>query len=103
MPEIIVTIAGFFPMIIFPAATVIQLVALLKSKTGKGVSKMTWFLFGVANIGAYLMSPQNYAAIQSIIGFLGTALIDFVIVFLAFKYELSERNTTSRCGAAVTN
>lgn len=80
----IVEITGWFPAIIFPAATAIQLLAILRSRSVRGVSAITWFLFGVANIAVYVYT-EKYFALQTIIGFLGTALLDFLIAGLALK------------------
>jgi len=82
-PQIINT-AGWLPAIIFPAATLIQLLAIIKSRSTRGVSWFTWTLFGVANISVYIYA-EKYLALQTIIGFLGTALLDFVIAALAIK------------------
>ncbi|MEM6452153.1 MAG: hypothetical protein AAF703_17800 [Cyanobacteria bacterium P01_D01_bin.105] len=40
---------------------------------------MTWLLFGIANVGLYVFT-EKYFALQSLIGLLGTAMMDFVIV-----------------------
>lgn len=74
----IIELSGWLPAIIFPAATLIQLLAILKCRSVQGVSASTWLLFGVANIAAYVYT-EKYFAIQTIVGFLGTALLDFII------------------------
>ena len=83
MPQIILDIAGWLPAIIFPTATFIQIWAILKTRSTNGVSAMTWFLFGIANIGVYIYT-EKYTDLQSIFGFLGTALLDFVIVAMVW-------------------
>ncbi len=83
MPEIILSISGWLPAIIFPTATMIQILAIIKQKSVQGVSAITWFLFGVANIGVYIYT-EKYTALQSIFGFLGTALLDFIIVVMVW-------------------
>ena len=50
----IIDIAGWLPALIFPAATLIQLIAILRISTIKGVSLLTWTLFGIANISVYI-------------------------------------------------
>ena len=80
----IVNFAGWLPAIIFPAATLIQLIAILRTKDIKGVSPLTWALFGIANIAVYIYT-EKYLAVQTIIGFLGTALLDFVIAAMAIR------------------
>ncbi|MSP39788.1 MAG: hypothetical protein EXR70_14980 [Deltaproteobacteria bacterium] len=80
----IISIAGWLPAIIFPAATLIQLLAIVRSRSTRGVSWSTWTLFGIANISVYIYT-EKYLAVQTIVGFLGTALLDFVIAAVAIK------------------
>lgn len=84
MPPHLIELSGWLPAIIFPAATLIQLVAILRSNTIKGVSPLTWTLFGIANISVYIYT-EKYLAVQTIVGFLGTALLDFVIAVIAIR------------------
>jgi lipid-A-disaccharide synthase-like uncharacterized protein len=79
-------IIGYIPAIIFPAATIIQLVYLLKAKNADGVSATTWFAFALGNISLYIYT-EKYWAIQSILGQLVTALIQLYIVFLIWHYR----------------
>lgn len=84
--ELIIEIAGWVPAIVIPIATLIQLFTILINKNINGVSWIAWFLFGLANIGLYIYS-EKYYALQTIIGLLGSALIDFIIVSLVLlKY-----------------
>ena len=76
-----VELAVWIPAIIFPAATGAQLLKIIREKTVEGVSILSWFMFGIANIGLYFYA-EKYMSLQSIIGLLGTALLDFVIVGL---------------------
>jgi hypothetical protein len=80
----VIDFSGWLPAIIFPTATVIQLIAILRSNSVNGVSPLTWALFGVANISVYIYT-EKYSAPQTIIGFLGTALFDFVIAAMAIR------------------
>lgn len=100
-----IEIAGWLPAAIFPTATAIQLLAILRSRSARGVSAITWFLFGVANIAVYIFT-EKYFALQTIIGFLGTALLDFIIAGLALRGEkeaaretinLRQSNEQKRC------
>jgi len=84
MPSQIVELSGWLPAIVFPVATLIQLLAILRSNSVRGVSPMTWTLFGIANIAVYIYT-EKYLALQTIIGFLGTALLDFVIAAMALR------------------
>ncbi|MEM1308398.1 MAG: hypothetical protein AAGF98_02665 [Cyanobacteria bacterium P01_H01_bin.153] len=73
--------AGWIPAIILPTATVSQLVKIVRSRSAEGVSLATWLLFGIANVGLYIFT-EKYLAIQSLVGLLGTAMMDFIIVAL---------------------
>lgn len=90
MLHLLIEISGWLPAIIFPAATMIQLLAILRSRSTHGVSWSTWMLFGVANISVYVYT-EKYLALQTIVGFLGTALLDFVIAGLAIKGRATQR------------
>ena len=85
MPSFVLELAGWLPAVVFPIATFLQLWVILKNRSGDGVSKSTWLLFGIANIGLYIYA-EKYDSIQSIIGMLLTAALDFVIVFLAWAF-----------------
>ena len=84
MPEVIVEISGWLPAIIIPVATALQLISIIKRGSAEGVSGTVWLLFGIANLGLYIYT-EKYFEYQAIIGLLGTAVIDFVIVFLAWS------------------
>ncbi|BAU12403.1 hypothetical protein LEP3755_29320 [Leptolyngbya sp. NIES-3755] len=72
------TIAGWLPAIIFPSATLFQLIPVLQGRTD-GVSLVSWIMFGFANLGSYLFSTQKRTA-QIIFAFLVTCIMDFIIV-----------------------
>ncbi|HJM47607.1 MAG TPA: hypothetical protein QGH56_07275, partial [Candidatus Marinimicrobia bacterium] len=76
----------WFPAIILPGSTMIQIVKIVKSQKSEGVSWLSWFLFGIANIGAYFLA-QNYFSIKVILAFILTAILDFIIVLLVFTYR----------------
>lgn len=86
MNSLIVNILGWIPAIILPAATLSQLLKIIKEKTGKGVSILTWALFALANLSLYIYT-EKYFSIQSLIGLLGTAILDIIIIIFAFKYK----------------
>ena len=90
MYALIIDISGWLPAIIFPAATLIQLLAILQSRSTHGVCWSTWMLFGVANIAVYIYT-EKYLAVQTIVGFLGTALLDFIIAGLTIKGRATQR------------
>ncbi len=80
----LVELAGWIPAIIFPSATSVQLIKIIREKTAEGVSILAWVLFGFANIGLYFYA-EKYFSLQSVIGLLGTAMLDFIIVGTAFS------------------
>ncbi|MEM7064849.1 MAG: hypothetical protein AAF572_17030 [Cyanobacteria bacterium P01_B01_bin.77] len=79
IPNIITNLAGWIPAIILPAATISQLAKIVRSKSAEGVSLATWLLFGIANVGLYIFT-EKYFALQALLGLLGTAVMDFIIV-----------------------
>jgi len=73
-----IEIAGWIPAVVFPVATLLQLVKLHRESDARGLSRTTWILFGIANLGLYFYA-EKYLAVQTIAGFLGTAALDFTI------------------------
>ncbi len=94
MPDSIISISGWLPAIIIPSATLIQLASIFRNHSAKGVSALVWFLFGIANIGLYIYT-EKYTEIQSVLGLLGTALIDFIICALALLKYGEQYNTST--------
>ena len=82
----IAQIAGILPALIFPTATLIQLVRMMRARSAAGVSVTSWLLFGVANIAIYIYA-ERYTEWQAIVGMLVTAVLDFIIVALAFLWR----------------
>lgn len=91
MSELIPDIAGWIPAVILPLAALIQLVKIFKVKNVQGVSFLSWFLFGLANIGLYIFT-EKYFAIQSLMGLLGTALLNFTIALLVLKLKAKNKS-----------
>lgn len=95
MSPTLIKLAGWLPAFIIPTATIIQLVTIFKDRSTQGVSWLTWFLFGVANIGLYIYT-EKYSALQSIVGLLGSAALDFLIAGLAIaSFGVSADSTQS--------
>ncbi len=89
-------LAGIIPAIVFPVATLIQLIRIVTQRSAAGVSATSWILFGVANIAIYFYA-ERYTEWQAIAGMLLTALLDFVIAGIAifgFRSLLSRRTST---------
>lgn len=72
------SLAGWLPALIFPTATLFQLIPVLQGKTA-GVSTISWMMFGFANLGAYIFSNQKFT-LQIILAFLVSSIMDFIIV-----------------------
>ena len=85
MNSTLINLCGWLPAIIIPLATIIQLSAILRNRSTAGVSALTWFLFGIANVGLYIYT-EKYGDIQAIAGLLGSAILDFVITGLAIAH-----------------
>ena len=78
----LVEIAGWIPAIILPLAALIQLVEILRKRSAGGVSWLSWGLFGLANVLLFIHA-EKYDSVQLILGMLGTAVVDFIIMGLA--------------------
>ncbi len=79
-----IELAGWLPAIVIPAATLLQLIEVYSAASVDGVSWVTWLMFGLANIGFYIYT-EKYKSLPSILGFLGTAILDFIIVALVIS------------------
>jgi hypothetical protein len=77
---------GVVPAIIFPVASLVQLVALIRSRSGRGISVLTWSLFILANLCLF-MYMENRGELQAIATTMLTAVIQTVIVALAIKWR----------------
>lgn len=80
-------VAGVLPAIVFPAATAFQFVRIIRERSAAGVSAATWGMFGIANVALYIYA-ERYTEWQSILGLLGTALLDFAIAGMAIAASL---------------
>jgi len=92
--ELVIQISGIIPAIIFPAASLIQLFTLLKRRKAEGVSALSWFCFGFANICLYVYT-QKYDEWAAIITFLGTSSLNFAVCILALYYRRKAKNATA--------
>ena len=79
MNETVTNLAGWIPAIVLPTAALIQLLTITRRKCVDGISATAWALFGFANLGLYVFT-EKYLALQTLIGLLGTAVLNFVIV-----------------------
>jgi hypothetical protein len=91
-------IAGILPAVVFPAATALQLIQIVRRRSAAGVSAATWTLFGVANVAMYIYA-ERYAEWQSILGLLGTAVLDFVISGMAVMSVAAQQRQARQLAA----
>jgi uncharacterized protein with PQ loop repeat len=77
---------GYIPAVVFPTATIIQLLHLYKTKTSEGVSPITWGAFALGNVSLYTYT-EKYTELQSIVGLLVTSVLQLFIIMLVFKYR----------------
>ena len=77
---------GWIPAIVFPVATVLQLVSLIHRGRSEGVSATTWGLFALANVCLYV-TIHEWLRPQVLISTLGTAALQLVVVFLVLKFR----------------
>ncbi|MFM7051007.1 MAG: hypothetical protein ACKOYN_02585 [Planctomycetota bacterium] len=80
---------GWVPAVVFPVATGVQLLAILRAKSSEGVSIPAWVMFAVANMCLFLYT-EKYAELESIVGALGTAVLNLCIVVAAIRYGKRE-------------
>ena len=85
----LIELVGYIPAIIFPVATIIQLLHMLKTKTSEGVSPVAWGAFALGNVSLYIYT-EKYYELQSIIGLLVTSVLQLIIIVLVFKYRKTE-------------
>lgn len=86
MTPLLIQISGWIPALIFPLACLAQLVKILREQSADGVSVMAWIAFGFANISLYVYT-EKYSSLQTIIGMLGQAVIDFLIAYFSFYFS----------------
>jgi len=97
-------LAGILPAIVFPTATLAQLLGIVRRRSTAGVCVSTWLLFGFANIAIYVYA-ERYAEWQAIVGMLLTAVFDFAIVALAliaFRESPTNGGAPRRDPASIT-
>ena len=93
-------LAGVIPAIVFPAATLAQLVQMIRQRSAAGVNASTWLLFGVANLAIYFYA-EHYTEWQAIVGMLFTAVLDFVIAGLVLAARRAGKETAKPAAVPV--
>ena len=77
---------GWIPAVVFPVATAVQLLAILRAKSAEGVSIPAWILFAIANTCLFFYTGKH-GELESILATLGTALLNLCIVVAAIWYR----------------
>ena len=90
---------GWVPAVVFPMATVLQLVSLIHRGRSDGVSATTWALFALANICLYV-TVHEWLRPQVLISTLGTAVLQLVVVVLVLKFRAMSRSAKDAPGRA---
>jgi uncharacterized protein with PQ loop repeat len=78
------SLIGSIPAIILPLAAFLQLLRMVRNRSAEGVSPVSWALFGIANLCLFIYTDQ--IDIFIFLSFIGTAIIDFLIVGLCFVF-----------------
>lgn len=81
---------GWVPAVVFPTATVFQLMAMARRGRADGVSILTWSLFAAANVCLYL-TIREWTRPQVIISTLGAALLQAAVVVVAIRLRTAAR------------
>lgn len=86
IPDWLFHVLAWVPAIIFPTASGLQLIAILQKRSADGVSIPAWALFAVANVCLFVYT-EKYGEMESILGALGTAVLNICIVLACFRYR----------------
>jgi uncharacterized protein with PQ loop repeat len=79
-------LAGILPAIIFPAASLAQLIAIWRRRSAAGVSVTTWLLVGVGNVSLFIYNGL-YTDIVNIAALLGAAFLNFCVAGMAIYFQ----------------
>lgn len=90
MPDWLFAALGWVPAIIFPAASGLQLLAILHRRSAQGVSIPAWGLFAIANLCLFVYT-EKYDEVESIVGALGTSVLNVCIVMAALRFRAPRR------------
>lgn len=82
--EAFLSAVGWIPSVVFPLASLIQLVSLVRRGTSNGVSLLTWSMFALANVCLYLTIGE-WTKPQVIASTLGAAAVQVAIVVVAAR------------------
>jgi uncharacterized protein with PQ loop repeat len=97
LPEWLFELLGWVPAVVFPAATMVQLVEIVRRKTAAGVSITAWTAFAIANVCLFIYT-EKHSELESIFGALGTAALNLCIVGAAIRYRNGPQGNPKRPG-----
>ncbi len=90
MSSQLLNLIGLIPAVIFPAASLVQLAAILKRRQADGVSILTWVMVGVANVSLFVYT-QKYGDVLTIMALMGTAVLNFSVAATAWYFQQKHR------------
>ena len=88
------SLVGWVPAVVFPTASVLQLLALARRGRSDGVSALTWSLFALANFCLYL-TVGEWLRPQVIITTVGTGLLQVVVVVMILRLRKAPRASSA--------
>lgn len=97
LPDWLLELVGWVPAIVFPGATMLQLLVIIRRKTAAGVSVTAWTAFAIANICLFIYTDKH-TELESIFGALGTAALNLCIVGAAIRYRNSPPGNPNGAG-----
>ena len=86
LPSWLFEVLGWVPAVVFPVGSGLQLLAIIHRRCAEGVSIPAWMLFAVANVCMFLYN-EKYEEIESILGALGTAVLNVCVVIAAIRFK----------------
>ncbi|MCH8536665.1 MAG: hypothetical protein LAT66_02735 [Alkalimonas sp.] len=89
-----IDLIGIVPAVIFPTATLLQVVHLHRVQDATGVSALSWSAFAMGNLALYIYT-EKYLEWQAMIGMLGTALLQLYLIALILHYQKNRRNSVA--------
>jgi len=89
----LIPLIGWIPALIFPTATAVQLVAIVRSRSSEGVSVVAWTMFAIANVSLWIYT-EKHDEVASILGTLGSAALNICIVVAAIRYRKAPDGNT---------
>lgn len=79
-------LAGALPAVIFPAASLAQLLAIWRRRSADGVSIATWMMVGIGNVVLFAYNGL-YTDLVNISALLGAAVLNFCVAGTAVYFQ----------------